>query len=136
MVEDKPGQSSSAGLATDTAAKLEKSGKEENGLSDLEQDTSHVLRPSLRRLQWQRSKLGCRGQGVPRPGPAHTSVPICKDSQKQRASFGGAATEATCSSDSPELIPALNLVLFDPDAAWIYGYFCKSYESLSDVPFR
>ena len=68
-------------------------------------------------------------------GPAHPSVPICKDSQKQRASFGGAAREATCSSDSPELIPALNLVLFDPDAAG-YGYFCKSYESLSDLPFR
>ena len=87
---------------------------------------------SDRRLQcW--SKLG-RGQGVGGAGPAHPSVPICKDSQKQRASFGGAAREATCSSDSPELIPALNLVLFDPDPAWIY--FCKSYESLSDVPFR
>ena len=36
------------------------------------------------------SKLG-RGQGVGGAGPAHPSVPICKDSQKQRASFGGAA---------------------------------------------
>ena len=89
--------------------------------SNLEQDTSHVLRQSLRRLQWHRSKLGCRGQGV---GPAHTSVPICKDSQKQRASFGRAAKEATCcsTSDSPELIPALNPLLFDTQAWLQVGY--------------
>ena len=79
---------------------------------------------SDRRLQCC-SKLG-RGQGVGGAGPAHPSVPICKDSQKQRASFGGAAREATCSSDSPELIPALlNLVLFDPDAAGYMVIFAK-----------
>ena len=56
VVEDKPVQGSSAGLAIDTAPKLEKVRKTNRrklsgAFSNLEQDTRHVLRHSLRRLQ-------------------------------------------------------------------------------------